>query len=277
MTDDQSSEIRALKMQVAKLQLESKLRRNLASEIDKQKQIARNAEEIAKEKSKEIEEIASQLSKYLSPQLFASIFSGGKKVIIESEKKFLTVFFSDIVSFTSISDKMDSAPLTEMLNLYLTKMSEIALKYGGTIDKYIGDSVMIFFGDPETLGKDQDALNCVKMAIEMQNTVKKLSNSFMNDFSLLNPLKIRVGIHSGECTVGNFGSEKRLDYTVIGGTVNLASRLESNSPEGKILISEKTKSLIVNDINCEKYDEINVKGFNENINTFIRIFLNLEN
>ena len=277
MTDDQSSEIRALKMQVAKLQLESKLRRNLASEIDKQKQIARNAEEIAKEKSKEIEEIASQLSKYLSPQLFASIFSGGKKVIIESEKKFLTVFFSDIVSFTSISDKMDSAPLTEMLNLYLTKMSEIALKYGGTIDKYIGDSVMIFFGDPETSGQDQDALNCVKMAIEMQNTMKKLSNSFMNDFSLLNPLKIRVGIHSGECTVGNFGSEKRLDYTVIGGTVNLASRLESNSPEGKILISEKTKSLIVNEINCEKYDEINVKGFNENINTFIRIFLNLEN
>ena len=272
MTDDQSSEIRALKMQVAKLQLESKLRRNLASEIDKQKQIARNAEEIAKEKSKEIEEIASQLSKYLSPQLFASIFSGGKKVIIESEKKFLTVFFSDIVSFTSISDKMDSAPLTEMLNLYLTKMSEIALKYGGTIDKYIGDSVMIFFGDPETLGKDQDALNCVKMAIEMQNTMKNLSKSFMNDFSLLNPLKIRVGIHSGECTVGNFGSEKRLDYTVIGGTVNLASRLESNSPEGKILISEKTKSLIVNEINCEKYDEIDVKGFNENINTFIPIF-----
>ena len=93
MTDNQSSEIRTLKMQVAKLQLESKLRRNLSAEIDKQKQIARNAEEIAKEKSREIEEIASQLSKYLSPQLFNSIFSGGKKVLIESEKKFLTVFF----------------------------------------------------------------------------------------------------------------------------------------------------------------------------------------
>ena len=122
MTDNQSTEIRSLKMQVAKLQLESKLRRNLASEIDKQKQLARNAEEIAKEKSREIEEIASQLSKYLSPQLFASIFSGEKKVIIQSEKKFLTVFFSDIVSFTSISDNMYSVPLTEMLNLYLNKV-----------------------------------------------------------------------------------------------------------------------------------------------------------
>ena len=272
MENSQSNEIRSLKMQVAKLQLESKLRRNLASEIDKQKQIAKNAEEIAKEKSREIEGIASQLSKYLSPQLFSSIFSGEKKVLIESERKFLTVFFSDIVSFTSISDNMDSAPLTEMLNLYLTKMSEIALKYGGTIDKYIGDSVMIFFGDPQTAGKNQDAINCVKMAIEMQNTMKKLSKVFMNDFNLLNPLNIRVGINSGECTVGNFGSEKRLDYTVIGGTVNLASRLESKSPIGQILISEKTKSLIINEINCKKHDEIKVKGFKEVINTFIPVF-----
>lgn len=272
MADNQSSEIRSLKMQVAKLQLESKLRRNLASEIDKQKQLARNAEEIAKKKSREIEEIASQLSKYLSPQLFTSIFSGEKKVVIQSEKKFLTVFFSDIVSFTSISDNMDSAPLTEMLNLYLTKMSEIALKYGGTIDKYIGDAIMIFFGDPETAGHNQDALNCVEMAIEMQNTMKKLSKDLMHDFNLSNPLNIRVGIHSGECTVGNFGSDRRLDYTVIGSTVNLASRLEGYSPVGKILISEKTRSLIRKKINCKKFDEIKVKGFNENISTFIPVF-----
>ena len=271
MTDNKDNEIRTLKMQVAKLQLESKLRRNLSAEIDKQKQIARNAEEIAKEKSREIEEIASQLSKYLSPQLFNSIFSGGKKVLIESEKKFLTVFFSDIVSFTSISDNMDSVPLTEMLNLYLTKMSEIALKYGGTIDKYIGDSVMIFFGDPETSGKNQDALNCVKMAIEMQSTMKKLSLELMNDFNLSSPLNIRVGIHSGECTVGNFGSEKRLDYTVIGRTVNLASRLENSSPVGGILVSEKTRSLINDEIDCKKYDEIKVKGFKDKIGTFIPV------
>ncbi len=272
MENSQSNEIRSLKMQVAKLQLESKLRRNLASEIDKQKQIAKNAEEIAKEKSREIEGIASQLSKYLSPQLFSSIFSGEKKVLIESERKFLTVFFSDIVSFTSISDNMDSSPLTEMLNLYLTKMSEIALKFGGTIDKYIGDSVMVFFGDPSTAGKNQDAINCVKMAIEMQNTMKKLSKVFMNDFNLSNPLNIRIGINSGECTVGNFGSEKRLDYTVIGGTVNLASRLESKSPIGQILVSEKTKSLIINEIDCKKHDEIKVKGFKEIINTFTPVF-----
>ena len=165
----------------------------------------KTAEEVAKEKSKEIEEIASQLSKYLSPQLYNSIFSGEKKVLIESEKKFLTIFFSDIISFTEISDKMDSAPLTQMLNLYLNKMSEIALKYGGTIDKYIGDSIMIFFGDPESKGVEKDAINCVQMAIEMQKTMKIISQTFMKDFNLPQPLNMRVGINSGECTVGNFG------------------------------------------------------------------------
>ncbi len=272
MTDELNKEIRILKMQIAKLQLESKLRRNLASELDKQKQIAKNAEELANEKSKEIEEIASQLSKYLSPQLYDSIFSGEKKVSIESEKKFLTVFFSDIISFTEISDKMDSAPLTEMLNLYLTKMSEIALSFGGTIDKYIGDSIMIFFGDPESEGKEKDAINCVKMAIDMQNTMKMLSKIFMKNFNLPHPLNMRIGINSGECTVGNFGSEKRLDYTVIGGAVNLASRLESNSPAGKILISDVTEKLIRGDINCQKFDQIKAKGINKPVNTFIPHF-----
>ena len=272
MSENLNNEIRSLKMQIAKLQLESKLRRNLTSELDKQKQIAKNAEELANQKSKEIEEIASQLSKYLSPQLYNSIFSGEKKVSIDSEKKFLTVFFSDIISFTEISDKMDSAPLTEMLNLYLTKMSEIALSFGGTIDKYIGDSVMIFFGDPESEGKEKDAINCVKMAIEMQNTMKTLSKKFMIDFNLPYPLNMRIGINSGECTVGNFGSEKRLDYTVIGGAVNLASRLESNSPAGKILISDITEQLIRSNVSCQKYDKIKAKGINEPINTYIPCF-----
>ena len=268
MTNELNTEIRTLKMQIAKLQLESKLRRNLASELDKQKQIAKNAEELANQKSKEIEEIASQLSKYLSPQLYDSIFSGEKKVSIESEKKFLTVFFSDIISFTEISDKMDSAPLTEMLNIYLTKMSEIALSFGGTIDKYIGDSIMIFFGDPESKGKEKDAINCVQMAIEMQDTMKDLSKSFMKDFNLNYPLNMRIGINSGECTVGNFGSERRLDYTVIGGAVNLASRLESSSEANKILISEDTYLLVKDEFDTKERDTISVKGFSYPVKTF---------
>ena len=174
MVDISKEELRSLKMQIAKLQLESKLRRNLTAEIDKQKQKAKNAEELAKLKSDQIEKIANQLSKYLSPQLHKSIFLGEKRAMVESEKKFLTVFFSDIVSFTSISDKLDSIPLTDMLNSYLTKMSDIALTFGGTIDKYIGDSIMIFFGDPKTNGRHNDAIKCVNMALEMQKIMNKM-------------------------------------------------------------------------------------------------------
>ena len=131
---------------------------------------------------------------------------------------------------------------------------------------------MIFFGDPESKGIEKDAINCVQMAIEMQQTMKIISQTFMKDFNLPQPLNMRVGINSGECTVGNFGSDKRLDYTVIGGTVNLASRLESNSPPGKILISDVTEGLIKNDIKCENYDQIKAKGIEKPINTFLPTF-----
>ena len=268
MVDISKEELRSLKMQIAKLQLESKLRRNLTAEIDKQKQKAKNAEELAKLKSDQIEKIAYQLSKYLSPQLHKSIFLGEKRAMVESEKKFLTVFFSDIVSFTSISDKLDSIPLTDMLNSYLTKMSDIALTFGGTIDKYIGDSIMIFFGDPKTNGRHDDAIKCVNMALEMQKIMNKMSFEFEKKFKLDSPLEIRIGINSGECTVGNFGSDKRLDYTVIGGTVNLASRLEASASRGGILISESTKILIEEKINTRSIGKIKVKGFREAINIY---------
>jgi class 3 adenylate cyclase len=95
-------------------------------------------------------EIAVKLAKYLSPQVYDSIFSGEKDVKIESYRKKLTVFFSDIKDFTKTTDSMESEALTGLLNEYLNEMSKIALEYGGTIDKYIGDAIMIFFGDPES-------------------------------------------------------------------------------------------------------------------------------
>ena len=250
MVEIPEDELKSLKRQLMKLKLESKLRSNMSRELDRQKSIAEKAELLAKEKSEEIEAIANQLSKYLSPQLYDSIFSGKKEVVITSEKKYLTIFFSDLVSFTNISDTMDSVPLTKMLNEYLNKMTDIALSYGATIDKYIGDAVMIFFGDPESKGIEQDALSCVEMAKDMQSEMKSMSKYWLKNYSLKNPLQIRIGINSGECTVGNFGSERRLDYTVIGSPVNLASRLESLAPHSGILISDSTYEHILSK-NCE--------------------------
>ena len=159
MVEIPEDELKSLKRQLMKLKLESKLRSNMSRELDRQKSIAEKAELLAKEKSEEIEAIANQLSKYLSPQLYDSIFSGKKEVVITSEKKYLTIFFSDLVSFTNISDTMDSVPLTKMLNEYLNKMTDIALSYGSTIDKYIGDAVIIFL----VILIKRDRSRCVKL------------------------------------------------------------------------------------------------------------------
>jgi adenylate cyclase len=110
-----------------------------------------------------------------SPQVYASIFAGRQEVKLASQRKKLTVFFSDIAGFTETTDQMESEDLTQLLNQYLTEMSRIALEHGATIDKYVGDAVVIFFGDPETRGVKEDALACVQMAIAMQKRMQELS------------------------------------------------------------------------------------------------------
>jgi PAS domain S-box-containing protein len=121
-------------------------------------------EENLYEKSAALEALSGKLAKYLAPQVYDSIFAGRQDVAIASKRKKLTVFFSDIAGFTEITDKMESEDLTQLLNHYLTEMSKIALQYGATIDKYVGDAILMFFGDPESRGVKEDALACVTMA-----------------------------------------------------------------------------------------------------------------
>ena len=216
---------------------------------------------------KKIEKLAVKLSKYLSPQVYDSIFSGKQNVKIEAYRKKLTVFFSDIKGFTELTDRLEPEVLSSLLNSYLNEMSKIALKYGGTIDKFVGDAILIFFGDPESKGDREDANACVLMALEMRERMKYL-RKLWEDQGISKPLNIRIGINTGYCNVGNFGSEDRLDYTIIGGEVNLASRLESKADSGQILISHETYALIKKQIVCEKKEEINVKGIAHKIQTY---------
>lgn len=221
----------------------------------------------AREKSEQLEALSNQLAKYLSPQVYDSIFSGTREVSLTSSRKKLSIFFSDIVNFTKLSESIESEELTGLLNYYLTEMSHIALKHGATIDKYIGDAIVIFFGDPETKGIEEDALSCVKMAIEMKSKMFELRNHW-KQYGLAEPLQSRMGIHTGFCTVGNFGSENRMDYTVIGSGVNLAARLESASEPGNILMSYDTYNYVKNTIPCVEKKQILAKGFPEPIRTF---------
>lgn len=211
------------------------------------------------EKSSALEKLSGQLAKYLSPQVYESIFTGNQQVTLESRRKKLTVFFSDIAGFTEIADRLESEELTKLINHYLSEMSKIALEHGATIDKYIGDAIVIFFGDPETRGVKEDAMACVRMAIAMRQRMTEL-HSIWRDSGIENPLQCRIGINTGFCTVGNFGSDDRMDYTILGGGVNLAARLESAATPGEILISYETYAHVKDHILCEELEAISVKG-----------------
>jgi class 3 adenylate cyclase len=191
------------------------------------------------EQNSMLEALSKKLSKYLSPQVYASIFTGKQTVEISSRRKKLTIFFSDIADFTETTDKLESEELTGLLNRYLTEMSRIALEHGATIDKYIGDAIVAFFGDPESRGTKEDALACVNMAIAIQRRMRELQSEWL-DLGIEKPFQLRIGISTGFCTVGNFGSEDRMDYTIIGGEVNLASRLQSHAELGGVLIAHET-------------------------------------
>jgi adenylate cyclase len=217
------------------------------------------ASDLVTEKNKALETLSTKLSKYLSPQVYSSIFSGSQEVKIASTRKKLTVFFSDIADFTSTTDDLESEELTTLLNHYLTAMSEIALAYGATIDKYVGDAVLAFFGDPETRGVNEDATACVNMAIAMQRRMRELQAEW-RDRGWQKPFQLRIGINTGYCTVGNFGSEDRMDYTIIGSEVNLASRLQSHAELGGILLSHDTYSLVKDQVLAAERTAIHAKG-----------------
>ena len=220
------------------------------------------------EKNRMLESLSSnQLSKYLSPQVYASIFSGEQSVEIASKRKKLTVFFSDIADFTGTTDSLESEELTNLLNHYLTEMSKIALDYGATIDKYVGDAIIAFFGDPETRGVKEDARTCVNMAIAMQRRMQELQSEWL-DMGLERPFQLRIGINTGFCTVGNFGSGDRMDYTIIGNEVNLAARLEAHAEVGGILMAHETHSLVNDTVLAEEGDTLTVKGFAKPVRTY---------
>jgi DNA-binding response OmpR family regulator len=218
------------------------------------------ANSLVTEKNQILENLSSKLSKYLSPQIYQSIFRGEQNVEISSKRKKLTICFTDIAGFTETTDNLESEELTNVLNHYLTEMSVIALQHGATIDKFIGDAMLLFFGDPESRGVVEDAKACVMMAIAMQRRMRELEQEWRSR-GLLRPFRIRMGITTGFCTVGNFGSRDRMDYTIIGNEVNLAARLQSATEPGSILLSYETNALVQGLVMTEEQPPITVKGF----------------
>jgi adenylate cyclase len=184
--------------------------------------------------------------------------------IFEVQKKELTIMFTDIKSFTTYSSTMTPDQIQKFLAEYFDAMVQIVFKYEGTVDKYIGDGLMVFFGAPEP--QSDHAVRCVKAAIEMQKKCRELKEKWIREG--LFPLKIRIGINTGEVVVGNMGTQKKLAYTVLGSDVNLANRLESSAPVEGIMISRRTYDFIQGQVPTLPHDPILVKGLDMPIEVY---------
>jgi class 3 adenylate cyclase len=207
-----------------------------------------------------MEALQNKMRKYLSPQLFQALVGGTADANTRSHSRTkLTIYFSDMVGFSDLTDAIEPELLSDVLNTYLTRMSEIALTHGGTIDKFVGDAIMVFFGAPEFIDDISHARSCVRMAVEMRTELYRLREEWQRK-GITGKLQVRAGINSGICTVGNFGSENRMDYTIIGGQVNLAARLQSAAPPDSIYLSSATYSMVEDLVEARYIGPTQMKG-----------------
>ncbi|MBX0328757.1 adenylate/guanylate cyclase domain-containing protein [Oscillochloris sp. ZM17-4] len=210
--------------------------------------------------NRRMEELRDKMRKYLSPQLYETLLGSTSAPDTRSHSRVrLTIYFSDVVGFSDLTDSIEPELLSDVLNSYLTRMTEIALAHGGTVDKFIGDAIMVFFGAPAFIDDAEHARRCVRMALEMRAELFRLREGWRLK-GITRPLRVRAGINTGFCTVGNFGSEHRMDYTIIGGQVNLASRLQSNAEPDSIYLASSTYSLVEDLVEARHIGPLQVKG-----------------
>ena len=220
------------------------------------------SEKRVKAEREKVERLSDKLKVYLPRQFVDALAAGGPEAQPEYRRRRLTVFFSDIKNFTPWTDKLEPEETRALLNQYLTEMSRIAHQFRGTIVQFVGDAIMIFFGDPEFTDDKDHALRCVRMAMAMQARMAELRAEW-EDRGFQEPLHIRIGINTGYATVGAFGSEERLNYTALGSTVNMAARLEGVCVPDMITLSHMTWSLVKDEIECAPLGEVALKGFSE--------------
>lgn len=214
-------------------------------------------------------ELAERLARYLPPAVHRASFDAPDGTLQRSRRRWLTVCFMDLAGFTARTEHLDSEDVVSFLNELYALIAEAALKTGGTLDKFIGDAAMVFYGEPTSAGRSADAAACLQMAVEVRQRLAALQRNDDEHGRIAASLALRVGIHSGWCTVGTLGKRARLDYTVIGTTVNLASRLEALAAPDEILLSADTAALLTDQRHClESLGETAVKGLSRPVETF---------
>lgn len=229
------------------------------------RELRRAKEEVEGRVQKQVKELEryNTLRRYLSANFTEKILSGGGTLGTEPQRRMMTVVFSDIRNFSSFTECLEPEELFHLLNRYLSEMISLVHRYEGTLNKMIGDGLMIFFGDP--IPMEDHAQRAVLMAIDMQNKVSELKDEWAQ---FGHDLGIGIGINTGYVTVGNIGSDMHRDYTVIGNQVNIAARLESKAEGGDILISQRTYSRVHAIVDATVVGDIQVKGIRTPVSTY---------
>jgi len=206
-------------------------------------------------------QVQEMFGRYVSPRVVGRLVENPELANPSGRKAQLTMFFSDLRGFTSMSEQMEPQEVQRLLNEYFSEMTRILFNHGGTLDKFMGDAVMAFFGDPEP--QPDHARRAVLMALEMQEAVMRLNQKWAAEGRPV--IGVGMGINTGEVTVGNLGSKDYMDYTVIGDAVNLACRIEQNAKAGDVLITQATYEQVKTLIEAEPLEPIRVKGKREPI------------
>lgn len=216
----------------------------------------------------ERERLKDAFSRYVAPDIVQGIVADSYRLRLGGEKKFLSCIFTDIEGFTSMCDGMDPDRVVKILNIYLNEMSQVVISLGGVIDKFEGDAIMAFFGAPHEL--PDHALRCCLAALRMKRMESVLNDQLMSAGLITKPLLTRIGVNTGDMVIGNIGSLQRLDFTVIGRNVNIASRLENANKKfsTSILISGETYNLVKDYFDCKRIGLVHLRGIEAAIETF---------
>jgi len=221
--------------------------------------------------------IQNAFSRYLAPEIISEIIKDPNKLNLGGEKREMTAIFTDIKDFSALSEQLDPSHLVRLLNKYLTEMSNIIMEHLGTIDKYWGDAIIAFFGAP-LFNAEHSSLAC-RSALAIKAAERELNKTIVNEGLSPVPIFTRIGINTGEMVVGNMGAEKKMDYTVMGNAVNLASRIEGANKHyqtGGILISEYTRAKIGDEFLLRRIDRVRVVGINTPLRLYELLSVNSE-
>jgi len=230
--------------------------REIREIISSRTQMLNKILEVSEERLQLVNFIRNTFGRYLSKRVVDEILETTDGQEIGGRRKTVTVLMSDLRGFTGLSEARDPEDMVRLLNRYLERMSEVIIKYDGMIDEFIGDAILTVFGVPEE--HDDDPLRAVACALAMQNALVKLNNELIREG--YPPLEMGIGINTGSVIVGNIGSEIRAKYGIVGATVNVASRIESNTVGGEVLIGESTYRRVKGSVTADSPHSVMMKG-----------------